>query len=444
MEETDMKGTKKIQDVFGKPWMGIIWFVVVMVVIVFGCAPLQYYLGMTGLALTEIILLILAMIPVFLSKQKFSEVFPVKRPAARHLVGVVLMWIGTFMIVAVVNIATSLIFPEEMGQLSEGLGNIFTSIPAILSFLIVAVMPAICEEALHRGYIQSTMRSIKWDWLVVIIMGFIFGVFHLDPFRFAGTALLGATMTYIMLKTKNILYPVLLHFINNAFSLAVSFWATGQSVENPEYAAAQSMEMIGPVTIGAVLIFACAAPLFLAGGAALLRKKIREEENPEAKAAWNRKRIRIIIAAVVLSGVIFVGGLITVVAGTLLAMPLNVNERIELTQASEPLVYTVTVDMERPYALQYSFSTDKGLLSFEFVDEAGERVAYFCANQIYGNGSYSLKPGTYRIIVRVVPADARAYFEEMGEVYPEEGFPELTMPADENDPVQVTLNIILI
>jgi hypothetical protein len=137
------------------------------------------------------------------------------------------------------------------------------------------------------------------------------------------------------------------------------------------------------------------------------------------------------------------GGLITVVAGTFLTIPLNVNEKIELTQSSDPMVYTFTVNMERPYALQYNFSTDKGLLSLEFVDEAGERVAYFCANKVYGNGNFSLKPGTYRVIVRVVPADVRAYFEEMGEPYPEEGFPELTMPADENDPVHVTLTIML-
>ena len=124
-------------------------------------------------------------------------------------------------------------------------------------------------------------------------------------------------------------------------------------------------------------------------------------------------------------------------------MPLNVNETVELTQSSEPKEYTVKIDMERPYVFQYSFSSDKGLVSLEMVNESGERVAYFCANEIYGNGNYSLKPGTYKIIVRVVPEDIRAYFEEKGEPYPEGGFPELTMPTDENDPVRVTIMMIL-
>lgn len=443
MNETDVRPVSGIRNVFRKPWMGVLWFAVVMVVLIEGCRPLQEYFGMTGLALTELIILIMALIPAFLSGQKLSEVFPVKRPALRHLVGVVLMWVGTFMVVAVVNIIINLMFPKEMAKLSEGLGEAFTSIPLLLSFLVVAVMPAICEEALHRGYILSTMRSVKKDWIVVLIMGVIFGVFHADPFRFAGTAILGATMTYIMLKTRNFLYPALLHFINNAFSLFVSFWVADQSATNPEIAAAQSTGLSGAATVGAVLLFACFAPLFLAGGAALLRKKIREEDEPEAKAAWNRKRIGVIIAAVVLSGLIFLSGVITFAAGMLLSMPLNVNETVELTQSSEPKEYTVKIDMERSYVLQYGFSTDKGLVSLEMVNEAGERVAYFCANEIYGNGSYSLKPGTYKIIVRVVPEDVRAYFEEKGEPYPEGGFPELTMPTDENDPVRVTIMMIL-
>jgi hypothetical protein len=49
--------------------MGIVWFVGVMVVFIFLCAPLQYYLGMTGLALTELIILIMALIPTLLSGQ---------------------------------------------------------------------------------------------------------------------------------------------------------------------------------------------------------------------------------------------------------------------------------------------------------------------------------------------------------------------------------------
>src|SRR5690606_35829883 len=88
---------------------------------------------------------------------------------------------------------------------------------------VFAVMPAICEEALHRGFIQSTMRSIRFDWVIVLIMGFIFGVFHLDPVRFLGTAILGAVLSYVMVKTRNIFYPSFLHMINNAIPVILMY-----------------------------------------------------------------------------------------------------------------------------------------------------------------------------------------------------------------------------
>jgi hypothetical protein len=48
------------------------------------------------------------------------------------------------------------------------------------------------------------------------------------------------------------------------------------------------------------------------------------------------------------------------------------------------------------------------------------------------------------VIIRVVPEDARAYYEANNEEYPAGGFPNLKMPADENDPVQISLSLKLL
>ena len=38
-----------------------------------------------------------------------------------------------------------------------------------------------CEEALHRGFIQYSFQSVRSDWVIILSMGFIFGLFHMDP-----------------------------------------------------------------------------------------------------------------------------------------------------------------------------------------------------------------------------------------------------------------------
>ncbi|MBN1891646.1 MAG: CPBP family intramembrane metalloprotease [Clostridiales bacterium] len=443
MEEKNTGNFTGVQAVFRKPWAGIIWFVIVMVGVIFGCSFMQYYWGMVGLALTELFLLIMAVIPVIISKQKWSDVFPIKKPSVRGLLGVFLMWIGTFMIVTVTNVIIMVMFPQSMSEVSEILTGMFTSVAFIPALLIVAVLPAICEEALHRGFILSTMKSIKKDWVVVMIMGLIFGLFHLDPVRFLGTALLGATLTYIMLKTKNIVYPALLHMTNNVIPLVISFALFGEGSPISTEAAVQGTATDSLMTVGAVTLFACAAPLFIAGGAALLRKKISREEDPEGKAAWNRRRIRVGLIAAAVSGAMFVTGLGCVIAGVLQNPPIMVSESIELTEAAGTKEYTLNVEEARTYNVQYNISADKGLVCFEMVDEQGVVVIDFCTSKVFGSGSYDLEPGTYRIIVQVVPSDIRQFYEKKGYDYPDGGFPGLVMPNDENDPVSITLSVVL-
>ena len=112
------------------------------------------------------------------------------------------------MITLVVMLVQYRLFPVQMTQISGGMNQVIFSVPFLLSFLIVAMLPAICEEAVHRGVILHTMYSVRREWMVVLIMGIYFGLFHSDPLRFLPTAILGALMSYIMLETENMVYSL--------------------------------------------------------------------------------------------------------------------------------------------------------------------------------------------------------------------------------------------
>ena len=50
----------------------------------------------------------------------------------------------------------------------------------VVGFIAAVICPPICEEAIMRGAILSNFRSIKKDWVIVLIMGlFEFGAFAL-------------------------------------------------------------------------------------------------------------------------------------------------------------------------------------------------------------------------------------------------------------------------
>ena len=267
-----------------KPWHGIVSFVVMMVLFVLVGVPIQAKLGLFGVAITELMLLVMAIAATLIFKQNLKEVFPIKLPKLRQVLGVLVFWAGAIVAVYMGTAIQTLFCAEEMAAVSGGLNDVMSSEGMLFGILIVSFMPAICEEAVHRGFILHTFKDVKKPWIIVLSMGIIFGVFHLNLLRFLPTAILGACLTWVMLKTDNMLMPALFHGTNNLVpvlaSLGLQNAVTNAAATTPEGEAAMLVEQLleggWPMyvsCIGTYLLFGLVAfPLMLAG-TALMKKK---------------------------------------------------------------------------------------------------------------------------------------------------------------------------
>ena len=112
------------------------------------------------------------------------EVFPLKKPHFSGIAGTILIWVGTFLCEMVLLLILSLFFPEQILEVNDGLSSSIAAGPFLLSFVTVAISPAICEEALFRGTFVSSLRGRLGKWAVLLISGCIFGMFHGDVFDF--------------------------------------------------------------------------------------------------------------------------------------------------------------------------------------------------------------------------------------------------------------------
>jgi sodium transport system permease protein len=83
------------------------------------------------------------------------------------------------------------------------------------TLFLMALTPAICEEALFRGPILRGLRARFPPVLAAILTGLLFGVFHLDPWRLLPTALLGVALSGIALASDSIVPAMAAHFVNN-------------------------------------------------------------------------------------------------------------------------------------------------------------------------------------------------------------------------------------
>lgn len=90
----------------------------------------------------------------------------------------------------------------------------------ILSLVIIAFLPAVCEEALFRGGLQNFMtRATRKPWLSIIVVSILFSLVHFSVYLFLTRFFLGMVLGLIYHYTKNLWLCILGHFFNNALSV---------------------------------------------------------------------------------------------------------------------------------------------------------------------------------------------------------------------------------
>ena len=182
------------------------------------------------------------------------------------------MWGSSYALLIPITMMMAWLFPKQMFSVSGDLNSFITSVPPLVSVFISCVMPAVCEEAMHRGFILKSFQT-KWKnpWILCGAMGILFGLFHGSIWRFLPTALLGGVLTYLMVKTENMIYPALFHFINN-FMPGLLAGSSGTSAQTEQVTAVLMQNGFPLVFLGIYIAMACVVPFGFYTGAYLLRK----------------------------------------------------------------------------------------------------------------------------------------------------------------------------
>ena len=264
-----------------KVYHGIIMLILSAVCVFFVSPILGANLGLYGTLLNEILLLVLAVALTAVVRGDFKQVFPIHKPKLSAVFGTILLWIGSFLAIMIITMIIAYFFPEEMIGVSQGLGIEFASLTFIISFVIVSISPAICEEAVFRGVVMHSFDNGKNKWIAIVVTGLIFGAFHGNIWRFVPTALLGIMLGYIVYETDNMIYGALFHAINNAMPL-LSIFAMKSMYSNEMFQSQMSTMTdngIPLISIGMYVMYGAAIPLLLTIGNYLIHKGTKHAKN---------------------------------------------------------------------------------------------------------------------------------------------------------------------
>ena len=182
---------------------------------------LQAGLGERGLFLSEWLLLLL---PAFLFTRvagfDVRETFSFRRAEGAQVAGALLLIAGGMPLGWFLAWAQGPVLPVPWDML-EGLEGLVTAeSPSRFLWLLalLALTPAICEEAVFRGVLLAGIRGRASAVQVAVVNGLFFGAFHISfesAFRFLPTAWLGFIIAWAVLSTRSIWVGVLMHFVNN-------------------------------------------------------------------------------------------------------------------------------------------------------------------------------------------------------------------------------------
>jgi len=95
-----------------------------------------------------------------------------------------------------------------------------------LVVLVVAVVPALSEETMFRGFIQRSFELRYKKYYAAMITALFFSLYHFNPYGLIPLFVLGAFFGFAAYKSKTLLIPMFLHFLNN-FSAVVLYHIIG-------------------------------------------------------------------------------------------------------------------------------------------------------------------------------------------------------------------------
>ena len=150
-------------------------------------------------------------------KISYKAVFPVKCKPKYYLIALLLIF-GLFFSLSQINDVFLELLNLEEGETYVKLNEFLIGLSGgwiALALLVIAVLPAVFEEAFFRGVILNSCEGTLGTVRTVLIVGFAFSLFHGSPEQTVYQFLAGCIFALVAVRSGSILPGILMHFINN-------------------------------------------------------------------------------------------------------------------------------------------------------------------------------------------------------------------------------------
>lgn len=178
-------------------------------------------LGFWGVFIQQLLILLLPLLYGWYMKTDFKKLFSIKLPGFQSLLAAICFFIGGFCLNILLSSFLSL-FMKESSENLQAQFDFLLEAPFWAIILVMAVMPAIGEELMFRGFTFGTLNKKVTPVVAMLLTSFIFGCYHFSLVKLIPTAFLGFLLAVLVYRTGSIFPGMIMHFCNNFISLYIS------------------------------------------------------------------------------------------------------------------------------------------------------------------------------------------------------------------------------
>lgn len=177
--------------------------------------------GFGGVVIQQLIILLCPVLYAWYMKADAKRLFSIKKPGVSQVAGGVLFGIAAFLCAMIIGVLLVPFFPESADRLTQ-LDDMLTSQPAVVLILVVALMPAIGEELLFRGFVMGTLKNKCTGVIAVLVTTLLFAAYHMSLIKMFTIGIIGFGLTYAAYKSGSIVTSMCMHFLNNLLSVLIT------------------------------------------------------------------------------------------------------------------------------------------------------------------------------------------------------------------------------
>ena len=133
-----------------------------------------------------------------------------KMKVSHILIAFTICYAGTYLANIVGTFITTIIGMLKQNEVDNVMANLTGNLSLWANFLIVVIAAPIMEELLFRKFIIDRTAP-SGEGVSMLLSGLLFGLFHGNLNQFAYAFIIGVLFGFIYVKTRNIIYTIILY-----------------------------------------------------------------------------------------------------------------------------------------------------------------------------------------------------------------------------------------